>query len=152
MSTPRPLALILAGLMVLLGACAPSSPGGGAPPANSGQSGAPAANPASTGPKIIRIALSRERNGLVISLSASASTSGGAIQAQNLPANKLQNMDEKGTRYAELAEALPSTTNGTWLINADGTMETTWKLRPNIKWHDGQPVTTDDLVFGFQAA
>jgi peptide/nickel transport system substrate-binding protein len=29
-------------------------------------------------------------------------------------------------------------------------METVWKLRPNIKWHDGHPFTSDDLVFTFQ--
>jgi peptide/nickel transport system substrate-binding protein len=104
------------------------------------------------GPKVLRIALSREPNGFVISLSASSGTSGGAIQAQNLPANKLQNMNEKGEAYAELAEALPSTRNGTWVIHPDGTMETTWKLRANVKWHDGQAVTAEDLVFGFQAA
>ena len=27
-------------------------------------------------------------------------------------------------------------------------MDTTWKLRPNVKWHDGTPFTAEDLVFG----
>ncbi len=145
MQTSRTVTLVLIGLTLLLGACSPT-PGGATQ--NGGQPAT--SNSASSGPKTIRIAMTREPNGFVISLSASASTSGGAIQAQNIPANKLQNTDEKGTRYPELAEALPSTTDGTWKINADGSMETTWKLRPNIKWHDGQPVTTDDLVFGYQ--
>jgi len=145
MNRSGPSALTVVGLVLLVAACAPAPGGGDGPP------GA-ASVPASTGPKTIRIALTREPNGFVISLSASASTSGGAIQAQNVPANKLQNTDEKGTRFAELAEALPSTADGTWKINADGTMETTWKLRPNINWHDGQPVTSGDLVFGYQAA
>src|SRR5262249_40855085 len=148
-------AVLLVGLFVLLGACAPSSTGptsaatgmGGQP---SGQGAANPTTPAA--PKILRIALTREPDGFVISLAPTNSTSGGATQAQNIPANKLQNTDEKGQIYAELAMALPSTTDGTWTINPDGTMETTWKLRPNIKWHDGQPVTADDLVFGFQAA
>jgi peptide/nickel transport system substrate-binding protein len=26
----------------------------------------------------------------------------------------------------------------------------TWRLRPNIKWHDGQPFTTDDVLFGWE--
>ena len=26
-------------------------------------------------------------------------------------------------------------------------METTWKLKPGIKWHDGAPFTSDDLLF-----
>jgi peptide/nickel transport system substrate-binding protein len=29
-------------------------------------------------------------------------------------------------------------------------METIWHLRPGIKWHDGQPFTSADLVFTFQ--
>src|SRR2546427_1826504 len=149
MRIPRATALPLIGLALLAAACAPA-PGGGA--AQGGGQPAAGGAPASSGPKSLRIALTPEPNGFVISLSASASTSGGAIQAQNIPANKLQNTHEKGTRYAELTEALPSTADGTWKINADGTMETTWKLRPNIKWHDGQPVTSDDLVFGYQAA
>src|SRR5439155_11457060 len=133
----------------------PSGPGSGAPGAgNGGPLGSPAASSATTPatPKVLRIALTREPDGFVISLSPTTSTSGGATQAQNIPANKLQNTDEKGQIYAELATALPSTTDGTWTINPDGTMETTWRLRPNVKWHDGQPVTTDDLVFGFHAA
>lgn len=144
MSERRMPAVVFIALVALLSACT-------AAPSAGGPASAPGAEPP-RGPKVLRIALSREPNGFVISLSASTSTSGGAIQAQNLPANKLQNTDDKGQAYAELAEALPSTGAGTWTINPDGTMETTWKLRPNIKWHDGTPVTSEDLVFGYQAA
>jgi peptide/nickel transport system substrate-binding protein len=152
MHATRPLVAALAAL-TLLTACASGSSGGGAPPAGGGQASQPSSGAgASSGPKVIRLAVSREPNGFVTSLSSSNSTSGGAIQAQNIAANKLSNVDEKGTNFPELAEALPSTANGTWVINPDGTMETTWKLRPNIKWHDGQPVTADDVVFGYQAS
>lgn len=47
----------------------------------------------------------------------------------------------------QLATELPSVERGTWKINPDGTMETTWKLRANVKWHDGTPFTAQDLVF-----
>ncbi len=42
--------------------------------------------------------------------------------------------------YPALATALPSDTSAT-----------TWKftLRPGAKWHDGQPVTVDDVIFTF---
>src|SRR4051812_35518934 len=33
-----------------------------------------------------------------------------------------------------LAAELPSIERGTWVVNADGTMQTIWKLRPNVKW------------------
>jgi peptide/nickel transport system substrate-binding protein len=51
--------------------------------------------------------------------------------------------------HPQLAVELPSTERGTWRVNADGTMETTWRLRPNVKWHDGTPFTSADLVFWF---
>ena len=31
-------------------------------------------------------------------------------------------------------------------------MEVTWKLKPNLKWHDGAPLTADDFAFGIQVA
>src|SRR5688500_16566542 len=44
-------------------------------------------------------------------------------------------LDNNGDPVERLAVARPSQAAGTWKINADGTMETTWKLRPNVKWH-----------------
>jgi len=101
--------------------------------------------------KIIRVAIGREPDGFVISMTPSATTSGGAFQVQSIPAAKLQAVDDKGRTFGDLAEALPSTTDGTWTIGDDGSMETIWKLRRNVKWHDGTPMTADDLVFGYQA-
>jgi peptide/nickel transport system substrate-binding protein len=31
-------------------------------------------------------------------------------------------------------------------------MQTVWKLRPGVKWHDGAPFTAEDVVFGWQVA
>src|SRR5687767_8628540 len=49
-----------------------------------------------------------------------------------------------------MAEALPTLDGGTWRVNPDGTMVTTWRLKPNIKWHDGTAFKTSDFVFGWQ--
>lgn len=49
-----------------------------------------------------------------------------------------------------LATEIPSVENGGWRLNADGTMDLTWKLRTNITWHDGAPFTTADMLFGFR--
>ena len=57
-------------------------------------------------------------------------------------------LDAKQVRVPELAENVISVENGLWKLLPDGAMETTWKLRPNTLWHDGTPVTTDDLLFG----
>lgn len=47
----------------------------------------------------------------------------------------------------KVAETVPSTTNGLWQVFADGRMQTTFKLRKDVRWQDGQPVTADDFVF-----
>lgn len=46
-----------------------------------------------------------------------------------------------------LAADLPSRDTGSWVVNADGTMATTWHIRPNAKWHDGRAVTPEDYIF-----
>src|SRR5439155_17572422 len=37
-----------------------------------------------------------------------------------------------------------------WQVFPDGRMETTYKLRPNLTWHDGTPLTAADFVFAWQ--
>jgi len=51
-----------------------------------------------------------------------------------------------------LAEALPVLNTDSWIVNPDGTMETRYRLKPNLVWHDGSPLTADDFVFTFQNA
>jgi peptide/nickel transport system substrate-binding protein len=60
--------------------------------------------------------------------------------------------DERGAYRPEVAAELPSQDKGTWLLGADGQMDTTWKLRPNARWHDGTPFTAADIVFSWQVA
>ncbi|MEA2640572.1 MAG: peptide/nickel transport system substrate-binding protein [Chloroflexota bacterium] len=56
--------------------------------------------------------------------------------------------DASDAWIGHLAEAL-SVDKGTWKINPDGTMDTIWKLRPNVKWQDGAPFTSDDMMFTY---
>src|SRR2546428_13854539 len=37
-------------------------------------------------------------------------------------------------RHPWLAEALPQTENGLWQVFPDGRMQTTWRLRPGLRW------------------
>src|SRR4029434_4832978 len=37
-----------------------------------------------------------------------------------------------------------------WRVNADGSMDMTWRLRPNVKWHDGTAFTSADMVFSLE--
>jgi peptide/nickel transport system substrate-binding protein len=58
--------------------------------------------------------------------------------------------DNTGRLRPQMAEAVPSVENGAWRLAPDGTMETVWKIRPGAEWHDGTPLTADDLVFTFR--
>ncbi len=52
--------------------------------------------------------------------------------------NGLVRFDSRGLPMADLAE--------TWGISEDGKTYN-FALRPNLKWHDGQPVSADDVIF-----
>ena len=56
--------------------------------------------------------------------------------------------DPPGNPAPLLAEAAPSIENGTWRLFPDGRMETTVRIRPGARWHDGTPVTAQDAIFG----
>jgi peptide/nickel transport system substrate-binding protein len=56
-------------------------------------------------------------------------------------------LDERDQPLPYLAEALPQLNTPAWQVFPDGRMETTYRLRPNLTWHDGQPLTADDFVF-----
>lgn len=52
-----------------------------------------------------------------------------------------------GPREMRLAAELPTQANGKWVINRDGTMDMTWSIVRNAKWHDGTPLTAEDMAF-----
>ena len=58
--------------------------------------------------------------------------------------------DDEARPIPRLALERPSIERGTWRVFADGTMETVWQLRPNVRWHDGAPFTADDVVFSWR--
>ncbi len=57
--------------------------------------------------------------------------------------------DSQAQLRAVLAAELPSRDNGG--LAADG-RTVTWKLRQDVRWHDGQPFTADDVVFNWAYA
>ncbi|HEY3115619.1 MAG TPA: ABC transporter substrate-binding protein, partial [Chloroflexota bacterium] len=61
--------------------------------------------------------------------------------------SSLSYYDEHSARQPWLATAVPSAENGLWQVSPDGTMQTTWHLKPGINWQDGTPLTSDDLRF-----
>lgn len=64
----------------------------------------------------------------------------------------MADLDEQGNAYPELAAELPTIENGDVVIDEDNwTMDVTWKMRQDIQWADGVPVTADDVVFTYDA-
>ncbi len=61
----------------------------------------------------------------------------------------LAGWDTDGNLVAMLAAEIPSLENGG--LAPDG-MSVTWKLKPDVHWHDGKPFTADDVVFTWQYA
>ena len=52
--------------------------------------------------------------------------------------------DREGNLRPKLAAAIPSREDGT--LAADG-RSVIWKIKQGVRWHDGQPLTADDVVF-----
>jgi peptide/nickel transport system substrate-binding protein len=57
-------------------------------------------------------------------------------------------VDEKGEFQPVLAAEIPTEENGG--LYADK-LTVTWKLLPDLKWSDGQPITSDDVKFTWEA-
>ncbi|MBR0693932.1 peptide ABC transporter substrate-binding protein [Bradyrhizobium lablabi] len=61
----------------------------------------------------------------------------------------LASWDADGHLNPILAAEIPSIQNGGLAADAKSVV---WKLKPGVKWHDGKPVTADDLVFNWEYA
>ncbi len=85
------------------------------------------------------------------SFNAVVSDSGYDALAMHLALLGLTEIDPSGQVYPVLAASLPTTENGDVVIKDDGTMDVTWTLRNDVTWADGTPVTTDDVLFTYQA-
>ena len=55
--------------------------------------------------------------------------------------------DGTGAARPYLTETLPRLNTDDWRVAPDGRMQVTYRLRPNLTWHDGQPLTSKDFVF-----
>jgi peptide/nickel transport system substrate-binding protein len=58
--------------------------------------------------------------------------------------------DAEGNFRPCLAETMPQLNTDSWRVFPDGRMETTYRLKPDLVWQDGQVLTADDFVFSFQ--
>src|SRR5947209_18150012 len=143
-------ALMLIMLAATLVACAAptstSTPRQGEPaPAETGQAPArPEAQPSRTLAGAIRVEpASIAGKGL----QPSSLTLGATVRTFNAG---LTIIDDHDQARPYLAETLPELNTDTWRVNADGTMETIYKLKPNLTRHDGAPLTADDFVIAWK--
>lgn len=49
-----------------------------------------------------------------------------------------------------LVEQVPLLNTDTWRVMSDGRMETTYRFRSSLTWHNGAPLTAEDFVFNYQ--
>jgi ABC-type transport system substrate-binding protein len=121
-------------------------------PAASGEG--PRAAAAPTGPKRIVGVLNGDPAGLseVVNRAIAQFSIPGTAEMQRMVLDGMAVENDQGILVARLAEAVPSAENGLWRVTPDGRMETTWKIRPGARWHDGTPFTSDDLAFTLQEA
>ena len=128
-------------LTALLTACAapaaPSAAPAGVSPGAAGQATAVDA-PRVTTPKRLVVALYGE----LIVLSDTARQSGPFAVSQHV--ESMLNVgvavhNDQDVALPALAEAVPTIENGLWKVNPDGTMQTTYRLKPGVTWHDGVP-------------
>jgi peptide/nickel transport system substrate-binding protein len=61
----------------------------------------------------------------------------------------LISFDPEGNYVPVLAAEVPTLQNGG--IARDG-LSVTWKIKRNVRWHDGKPLTADDFVFTWEYA
>jgi peptide/nickel transport system substrate-binding protein len=71
----------------------------------------------------------------------------GIADVEKLLSPGLTIVDDQGTPRMLLAELAPTLENGLWKVLPDGRMETTWRISPRARWHDGVPVTSADVLF-----
>lgn len=59
--------------------------------------------------------------------------------------------DNREQPHPYLIEALPELNTSSWVVFPDGRMETTYRLKPNLFWHDDVVLSAEDFVFAWQA-
>lgn len=131
--------LIAASIVLGVTACAqpaPSAPARDVSPAGSGQ-----VRPKGT----IKIAWAREPE----TLNPKFLPGSGAGDYTWLFSSAFAIRDMNYVPHPMLAARFPTQANGDWVVNPDGTMVTTYRIRENARWHDGVPITAHDFQFAY---
>jgi peptide/nickel transport system substrate-binding protein len=85
------------------------------------------------------------------SIAGSSTTSGGGLSYIEIHSQALFTSDKAtGRPIPRLLAEHPSLDNGGLRVTDDGRMIATYKLRQDVKWADGAPVTTRDMLFTYK--
>lgn len=133
--------LPVAALLLLVG-CAPAGPATPSQPVRADQ---PAGQP-----RTLVAAIANEPP----SIAALAPIAGGfGSNFSYRPFNAfLEVIDNRGVALPYLAEALPTLNTETWQVFPNGRMQTRYRLKPDLSWHDGTPFSAEDFVFAWRVA
>jgi peptide/nickel transport system substrate-binding protein len=86
----------------------------------------------------------------VRSLAPKVLQTNGPLSTTRLFNATLSLIDDQGISRPYLAEALPQLNTDTWRVAPDGHMEITYRLRENLTWQDGTPLTAEDFVLAYR--
>jgi len=89
-----------------------------------------------------------EKDSLVMNVAFVKSLSAYNIQT-DLFARGLYYIGANETKIPHLVEEIPELTNDLVRFLPDGKAIITWKLKKDLKWGDGTPITSKDLLFSF---
>jgi len=134
------LRIVICALLVALSASAMSSCTSVSQSTNAGGGGG---RPVSQ-PGVLRYADIQEPDGLNPLVSTQATT----IDISYFVFQYFYNIDDKDQLVPEASTEIPTLANGG--ISRDG-MTLTYHMRPGLKWQDGAPLTSADVVFTFHA-
>ena len=130
-------------LLVAIAACTQPT----RPSAGEGQAAFTTDRSPTNAAKALTIALEGEPGILVSGLSVTGGVS--PTDFNDALHHRLVGYNDRGEPIPQIAAELPSTANRSWIVNPDGTMRTTYRLRPGVTWHDGAPVTSRDFALGW---
>jgi peptide/nickel transport system substrate-binding protein len=139
--------LLMAALMVasvVLAACGPAATEAPAAPGAPAATAPAAATAAPAKPKVITLGFSQESDNVVSFFTAMTYS----IYIGQMTMVGLGEWDDKNNFVPELASEVPTADNGG--VSPDG-LTITWHLKPNLKWSDGEPLTSADVKFTWQA-
>jgi ABC-type transport system substrate-binding protein len=136
-----PIAMLM--LLVMMGACAP-------PPTSREQTGTapshPTAAPARTLVASVRVEPSS------VSWRPFREAGVALFLTRKMFNAELGYRDEQALSQPYLAEEFPSLNSDGWRVFPDGRMETTYRLKAGLTWHDGTPLTAVMTTFQRLAA